>query len=203
MSLASWTTGQIVWIAVLILIYVTFVFWYGGRRAPVTEAQAQGFLKRMQVNRDPAVAGAHPEVRGNFERLIAQDDGREFVMVNLETHLPGPEAEAADAAYAKTVLPLLLRRGSFPVFMGKPIGPVLGSFGGGLHRVALVRYRSLYDLLDMNADPAMSKGAARKFAALANTEVFAARPVISAIQVRLTLGLMLLVIGAVGVRLLR
>ena len=93
---------------------------------------------------------------------------------------------------------MLLRRGSFPVYVGKPVGPVLGALGSGVDRVAIVRYRSLYDLLDMTADPAMSTGATHKFAALAHTEVFASRPVISAIQVRLTVGLLMLVIGASG-----
>ena len=196
MRLAA-TPLQIGWVIVLILIYAAFIAWYGGQRTPVTPAQGAAFLDQARANRQPG-AEEHPEFRRNLESLIARDDGREFLMVNIETNKTGPEAEAADAAYSRAVLPMLLRRGSFPVYVGKPVGPVLGALGSGVDRVAIVRYRSLSDLLDMTADPAMSTGATHKFAALAHTEVFASRPVISAIQVRLTVGLLMLVIGASG-----
>ena len=119
-------------------------------------------------------------------------------MINLETAKPGPEAEAAGAAYSRTVVPLLLKRGSFPLFMSKPVGPVFGNFGAGIDRVAIVRYRSLHDLLDMSADPEMTRGGPQKFLALAHTEVFATRPVINAFQVRIFLGLAFLLLGAAG-----
>lgn len=112
---------------------------------------------------------------------------------------------AADAAtvvaltqVARTVVPLLLKRGSFPLFMSKPVGPVFGNFGAGIDRVAIVRYRSLHDLLDMSADPEMTRGGPQKFLALAHTEVFATRPVINAFQVRIFLGLAFLLLGAAG-----
>jgi hypothetical protein len=198
----TWTPAQMVWAGVLAALYLAFFLWYGGARAPLTAAEGKVLLDRMEANR-AGRATAHPDLRGNFEALIAKDDGREFVMVNLETHKAGPEAKAADAAYARTVLPLLLKRGSFPVFVGTPVGPVFGTLGSRVQRVALVRYRSLRDLLDMNADPAMARGGAEKFAALEETQVFAARPVFSAFQVRLTVALIFLVVGAIGWRFLR
>ncbi len=194
----TWGVGRMAWAVLLTLIYGLFVIWYGGERTPLTPAEGEAFLGRMLANRQSTFVADHPEFPGNIRRLVASDDGREFFMINLETAKPGPEAEAAGAAYSRTVLPLLLRRGSFPVFVGRPVGPVFGAFGAGIDRVAIVRYRSLRDLLDMTGDPAMTAGGPQKFLALAHTEVFATKPLITAIQVRLLVGLIFLALGLIG-----
>ena len=194
----NWKTARIAWVVTLAVLYGAFVLWYGGQRAPVTAAEGEAFLARMLANRQSTFVADHPEFPGNIRRLVAGDDGREFFMINLETAKPGPEAEAAGAAYSRTVVPLLLKRGSFPLFMSQPVGPVFGNFGAGIDRVAIVRYRSLYDLLDMTADPAMTRGGPQKFLALAHTEVFATRPVINAFQVRIFMGLVLVLLGLMG-----
>jgi hypothetical protein len=194
----TWKAGKVAWVLALALVYGLFILWYGGQRAPVTAAEGEAFLARMLANPQSDFASEHPEFPGNIRRLVAQDDGREFFMINLETAKPGPEAEAANAAYSRIVLPLLLKRGSFPLFVSQPVGPVFGNFGAGIDRVAIVRYRSLYDLLDMSADPEMRQGGPQKFLALAHTEVLATRPVINAFQVRIFLGLAFMLLGAAG-----
>jgi hypothetical protein len=184
----------ILWL-ILGALYIAFVRWYGGKRTPLTQAEGAAFLDRMRAQRPASYAEAHPEFRPNLERLIAKDDGREFFMVNLENQTENAEALAAAKAYGRTVMPLLLARGSFPVYRGTPIGPVYGNFGAGINRVAIVRYRSLYDLLDMIVDPKMTQGGAQKFAALTHTDVFASRPAFSAVTIRLVVALLLLVSG--------
>ncbi len=67
-------------------------------------------------------------------------------------------------------------------------------------RVGLVRYRSLRDLLLMNRDHRMTKGVPHKFGSLDHTEVFPTKPIISGVQVRLTLGLLLVGVALVGLR---
>jgi hypothetical protein len=193
--------GKIIWLTALALFYGGFWIWYGGSGTPVTAAEGK---RMLDATRAMYLAHGHapPETdfRANIEAMIAKDDGREFYMVNLETRKDGPAAEKAEADYSAIVVPLLLKRGGFPVYVGERAGLALGQYGKQVDRVAIVRYRSLRDLLDMNADPAMARGAAHKFAALAHTEVFITRPTISAVTVRLTLALLLLVLGWAGCR---
>jgi len=66
--------------------------------------------------------------------------------------------------------------------------------------VGLVGYRSLRDLLLMNLDPRMTKGVPHKSASLGHTEVSPTKPIISGVQVRLTLGLLLVGVALVGLR---
>lgn len=195
------TRGKIIWVAGLALFYGAFWIWYGGNGTPLSVAEGR---KMLDAVRAMHLAKGHAppasDFRANMEAMIAKDDGREFYMVNLETRQKGVAAQQAEADYSAIVVPLLLKRGGFPVYVGDRAGLALGQYGQTIDRVAIVRYRSLRDLLAMNADPAMAKGAAHKFAALQHTEVFITRPTISAVTVRLTLALLLLAIGWVGCR---
>jgi len=194
---------KIGWIALLVLIYGSFWIWYGGNGTPLTVAEGHKMLD--QITAMHAKRGSTPapsDFRANMEKMIPIDDGREFYAVNLETAKKGPEAEKSAEAYGKIVMPLLFKRGSFPIFVGQRYGLMLGQLGNGFDQVAVVRYRSLRDMLDMNIDPEMAKGVPHKFAALEHTEVFIVRPVISVEMVRLTLALLLLVIGFLGTKLI-
>ena len=130
--------------------------------------------------------------------MVADDDGREFYMVNLDQLAEGPEAEAADRRYAETVMPLLVRRGSFPVLVTTKSSNMLGDFGEKVDRVAIVRYRSLRDFLDMISHPDLVAGVPDKEASLAHNDVFMTRPVISLASVRSTVALILVFIWLVG-----
>lgn len=197
------STLNVIWIVWLAGLYIVFWFWYGGSAKPLTAAEGQAMLD--QISAMHAANGTTPEnsdFRANIEQMIPLDDGREFYAVNLETAKAGPAAQAAEAAYGRIVLPELLKRGSFPVYIGQRAGLMLGQYGQQIDRVAVVRYRSLRDMLDMNLAPAMARGVPHKFAALAHTEVFITRPAFSAQTVRLTFALLIILIGAAGWRLL-
>lgn len=192
------------WIALLALIYGAFFLWYGGASAPLTPTEGEALMARIQaLHGGTSSAGLHPEFQPNVRALIANDDGREFFMINLDRMIDTPEARAADTAYARIVIPLLLARGSFPIFAGRTQGKVLGEAADGIQRVAVVRYRSLRDFLDMNADPAMKLGAPHKFASMAHTEVFPTAPLFTAVQVRLTVGLVFVVLVFIGLAVMR
>jgi hypothetical protein len=182
------------WIALLALAYGAFFFWYGGAGEPLTAAEGEALMARIQaLHGGTSSAGLHPEFQPNVRALIANDDGREFFMINLDTMIDTPEARAADAAYARIVIPLLLARGSFPIFAGRTQGKVLGEAASGIQRVAVVRYRSLRDFL----------GAPHKFASMTRTEVFPTAPVFTAVQVRLTVGLVFVALGFIGLAVMR
>lgn len=190
---------KIAWAAFIAVIFVTFSTWYGGASKPISAEEGQILLEKVEQT----FGDADESERGfiaNIEQMIPRDDGREFYAVNLENLKDGPEAERADRAYAKIVFPLLLKRGGHPVFLSERVGLMLGEYGNQVDRVAVVRYRSLRDMIDMVLDPAMKEGEVHKFAALDHTEVFITRPTISFVQVRITLGLLLILIGWLGLR---
>jgi hypothetical protein len=194
-------TLKVLWIAVLAGLFAAFWVWYGGATTPLTVAEGRGLLDRISaMHAANGTTPGHSDFRANMERMIPLDDGREFYAVNLETAKPGPDAMAAEAAYGRIVLPELLKRGSFPIYIGQREGLMLGQYGEQIDRVAVVRYRSLRDMLEMNLAPAMTEGVPHKFAALAHTEVFITRPAFTVESVRLTLALFLILVGAAGWR---
>lgn len=190
---------KLAWTGLLVVLFLVFSSWYGGRGKPLTAEEGLALLDRITALYSTSDTSAPPsDFRQNMLDMIPNDDGREFYAVNLETLKAGEEAAAADAEYARHVFPALLKRGSFPVYVGGRAGLMLGQYGDGIDRVAIVRYRSLRDMLDMNTDPAMRDGVPYKFAALEHTEVFITRPIISAFQVKTIVGLGLIVLGIVG-----
>ncbi|MDZ4725652.1 MAG: hypothetical protein SH817_05820 [Leptospira sp.] len=124
-------------------------------------------------------------------------------MINLETEKLDPNAKTSDLSYAKLVLPMLIKRGSFPIYVGSFFSTIIGDFGKGITRVAIVRYRSLRDFLDMNADPDMVKGAPFKFASLQHTEVFATKPTITLLTIRTTFASLLIFVYLLVLKLLK
>ena len=93
-------------------------------------------------------------------------------------------------------------RGGHPVFLSERAGLMLGKYGERIDRVAVVRYRSLRDLLGMIGDERMLEGNKYKTASLAHTEVFITRPSITFAQVRLMLGMLFLILGFGGWKLI-
>ncbi len=185
------------WVAFLVVIFFAFSAWYGGNGKPITAEEGAALLDELRANYANAPVGEQSFVT-NMEAMIPNDDGKEFYAVNLEQLKDGPEAEAADAAYGRVVIPLLLARGAHPVFISEPAGLMLGDYGNQVDRVAVVRYRSLRDLIEMVNDPKMIAGGHHKFAALDHTEVFITRPFITFVQIRFLVALLLILIGVVG-----
>ncbi len=195
MNRAKW-----IWLASLGLIYASFWIWYGGNGDPISEEEGLEMLAEIErlhgVRLENTPEGS---MTRNLRDMLPNDDGKEFYAVNLETRATGPEAQEAEAKYAAIVMPLLLERGGHPVFLSERAGLMLGKYGENVDRVAVVRYRSLRDLLDMIADEKMVEGNALKNASLAHTEVFITRPTITLVQVRLMVGMFLALIAIAGV----
>jgi hypothetical protein len=157
-------------------------------------------LERVKAS---ASASEHPEVLPMLEELIARDDGREFYMLNLEQLASGPAAREADMAYARVVLPALVKHGSMPVYLGRVQGQLIGNNPQVFTRAALVRYRSLRDFLVIFTDPAMSAGVGNKFASLTYTEARATAPVFSLLAIQLVAAGVFGALGLAGWVLLR
>lgn len=195
------TLIKALWIALLAGGFGLFSLWYGGRGQPISPQDGAELLARLEQ----AYGATADDERGFLEhmtRMIPEDDGREFYAVNLERLKAGEAAAEADRAYGGIILPLLLKHAAHPVFVSERAGLMLGTYGAEVDRVAVVRYRSLRDMINMVLDPAMKEGEIHKFAALDHTEVFITRPVISFLHIRLLVGLCLLLIGLAGLKLI-
>ena len=188
--------AKIGWVASLIILFSAFSIWYGGNGKPLTEEQGAELIAQLRASYPDERTG----LADNLEKMLARDDGKEFYAVNLEKLKAGDEARAADRAYTEVVFPQLIKRAGHPAFMSERAGLMLGDYGAQVDRVIVVRYRSLRDLINMAKDPALIAHSHHKFNALEHTEVFITRPTVTFMQVRITLALLLILLGWVGLR---
>ncbi len=196
------------------VVFVVFLLWYGGGGRAMPEAEANALLNRVQLNAQAAGIPAMPELLESLREVGREDDGREFVMVNLikyrhkAAYPPGfsynDDPHAADARYNRAVIPLLLKRACVPVFLGITVGRFLAPDGvDEWDRVVLVRYRSRRDLLRMCAELARDRADIHKWAAIERTHVFPVRIALSLILVRAIIGILLALLGVliyIGIR---
>lgn len=186
--------GAVVVAAGLLALYGAFVVWYGGRGTPLTPAEADALLATIAAR---AAGEPNPDGRLHDElrALAASDDGNEFLMLNLirfrarAQYPPGHDyagdARDADARYSRAIIPYLLRHGGVPVFLGEVQGRFIDAAGDPeWQRVALVRYRSRRDLLEMVAELAGHNVAVHKWASIEKTQVFPVKPLLSFMLVR-------------------
>jgi hypothetical protein len=181
------------------VLYLAFLLWYGGRGQALTASETEDFLARL------AQRAQGPEAQrllGEVRALVAQDDGREFVMQNLARYRPralyppghafGDDPREADKRYGRAIVPHLLRNGSVPVFIARRIGSFIQPDGADhWHYVAMVRYRSRRDFLRFALAIEAGEISMHKWAALEKTHVFPVRPLVSLVLVRCTVGVLL------------
>jgi len=183
-------TGPHILAAVLVAFYAVFWFWYGGAGRPLSDAEIQHYLTRFDEI-GPGDGTLH--VREQFETWMRQDDGNEFLMVNL---IDEPADLAAEEEYNRAILPPLLRRASFPVFMVRPFATFIEPEGHHTwDMVAVMRYRSLRDLLEVITGPEADRLRDLKEGSVAKTHVFPTHMVFSFIWVRFIAAALLVALG--------
>ena len=190
--------------AVLLLVYLLGLSWYGGSGDPVKHAELESYINSVVSNAD--LRGKDTDKAVNYMRRLAEkDDGNEFIMVNLirfrETSLYPKDSPwagetdpmLADARYGDGVIPLLLKRGSLPIFVSSVSGGFINeTTHSEWDMVAMVRYRSVRDMLQMMVEMSSTDLADHKWAAIEQTHVFPVKPKISLLSLRLMIGITLL-----------
>lgn len=180
------------------LVYVLFLLWYTPLGGPLTEVEINHYLATMPGN--------DPERRAGFRAMLMKDTGDPFVMVNvidIKKHpdpLPGVEPGVTGQQlldrYMAYMWPELLKRACHPVFYGEALGISLDVWGiEGAERWTtggLVRYRSLRDLLEIAANPAIQGPHEFKIAAMQKTIAYPVNPLYNPGDPRILLGLLLL-----------
>lgn len=200
-------TGPRILLVSLILLYAGFLSWYGGSGKPLTPDDAQAYFQEIEARSAGGQGIDREEFFAELRDLLAEDDGREFYMLNLirfrERALYPPDAPygddalAADARYNRAIVPLLLKRAGHPVFLGTPQGRFIRSEGDiEWHRVAMVRYRSRRDFMDMIVELASKDIGIHKWASIEKTVVF---PVASPFNLIFSRGLVAVLFIVIGV----
>lgn len=190
-------------VVTLAAIYALFLLWYGGSAKPLRQDEIDRFMNAFGSGyREADEQAAIDDMRA----LLANDDGREFVMHNLVRHRPkalyppglgfGDDARAADQRYGKAIVWPLLRFGNLPIFIARRCGDFIEPEGADRwHYVALVRYRSRRDFLRFVAETDSRDIFIHKWAAIEKTHVFPVRPIVSLVFVRGAVAALLALLG--------
>jgi hypothetical protein len=165
-----------IWGAAL-LAYALFYYWYIGFRKKITPAEVEAtmaiFEQREHIWNQSQL--------DNLRSFLLEDDGRDFVMVNLLLfNAPVRTSRETMGNYQKVFMGELLRKGGHPVVVGRAasgsIDNVDNSEADLWHMAALVRYRSRRDLMEMIPATLGSEHHGMKLAALDKTMSFPASP---------------------------
>lgn len=167
------------------IVYAAFRAWYDNWRGAVTPREIDDFLA--------AVAGLPSGEVNDLDTLrkfLEEDDGREFVMLNLVRVASGttvhpvsgeqvPARKLMDE-YARTFLPALLRRGGHPAIVARKVGGYVDAWhvppDPGWNVIGFMRYRSRRDVMRLVLDPRFAIAHPFKVAATAETFSFPTQP---------------------------
>jgi hypothetical protein len=188
-------TASAIW-ATATISYALFWCWYVGFRQKVTPLEVEDTMRLLDVHK----FGTENQ-RTHLRHFLANDDGRDFVMVNL-LHLQAPRGESRKKleAYQKIFLGALLRKAGHPVMMAR-------AASGNLENVAcdqmddwtaagMVRYRSRRDFMEMLPATVGSAHHGLKLSALQKTLAFPASPWFMLGSVRIVVALAIALFAA-------
>jgi len=170
--------GWWVWLVAAVL-YLGFRLFYDNVRGKLTQSEIDSML-----------ALAESQGAGDLNDLtivrkfLEDDDGREFVMVNLvrvpDTMVTDPDTGAQVSAgdmmkaYSKAFMPRLIKHGGHPALAARKVGGYVDAWkvgpDPGWTIVGFMRYRSRRDMLTMVIDPTFK--AAHKYKLLGVEETF-------------------------------
>lgn len=191
-----------------VALYALFLAWYCNWRRPLSAAEVEGYLARIQAV-DPDFA-RHNEA-GVLRRFLEEDDGRQFFMVNLVRLAPGTVGDPVTGeqkpareilqGYTRMFMPALFRRGGHPAIVARKVGGYFDACAvepdPGWTIMGYIRYRSRRDMAELVCDPRFSGAHAFKFAAIPQTFAFPSQPSLLALaSPTVTVGLVLALAAA-------
>ena len=200
-------SGLWIWLAAGVA-YLAFRAWYDNWRGPLRRDEIATYLERIE-------ASALTELNDleTLRRFMEDDDGREFVMLNLVrlNPEPAPHPETGEPtpapqllrAYLGTFLPQLLRRAGHPLLQARKVGGYVDAWNvepdPGWSFIGYMRYRSRRDMLELVTAPSFLAAHPFKAAALPKTFSFPTQPAISLYAgPRIWVGLVLALVAALA-----
>ncbi len=141
------------------LAYLAFRLWYDGPNKPLTSKEVEGYVRLLEEREDAAA-----EDIAVMRRFLEEDDGKEFIMVNLVQFNPSPmkhpdtgenvQANAVLQEYFKPFMAKVMRRAGHPVIAAHAVGGYLDAWNTpanpGWHLAGLIRYRSRRDCVELS-----------------------------------------------------
>ena len=201
MTVTKWT-----WL-VIVVIYLGFFSWYSSFKVPLSPQEIEYYVEKVN--------GTSEEL-ASFRKFMEEDDGDDFVMINImemyDTPLqiegvePDETTDQVLGKYMEYMFPAMLSRASHPVFRGNAASlramDIMNADGMETWTGAAgVRYRSRRDMIEISTNPEFAGRHEFKVAALAKTIAFPVAPFSYLGDPRLILALLLGLIGcAVGWR---
>jgi hypothetical protein len=158
------------------LVYALFWWWYVGFRPKITPAEVEQTMALFKEG-----GGWTEQQRENLRNFLANDDGKDFVMVNLLL-LKRPQKESREklAKYQKVFLGALLRKAGHPVMVAMAasgnVENVACDQDEGWGAAGMIRYRSRRDLMEILPATIGSEHHGLKLASLERTFAFPASP---------------------------
>jgi len=187
--------------------YLGFRVWYDGLRGPLRPEEIEAYLQRIETS-DFTDTNDLESLRSFME----EDDGREFIMLNLvrlnPEPAPHPETGELTSAtkllreYLGTFVPQLVRRAGHPLLQARKVGGYVDAWNvepdPGWSFMGYMRYRSRRDLAELATAPAFLAAHPFKAAAMPNTFSFPTKPMLSLYAgPRVWVGLVLALVAAV------
>tara|TARA_B100001079_G_C16337357_1_gene481905 strand:+ start:261 stop:872 length:612 start_codon:yes stop_codon:yes gene_type:complete len=161
-----------------ILFYVFFFIWYTNLSGPLNDKEIKFFMKVISeraVNDEQRIE--------RLRKFMEEDDGKDFFMVNFLDYNDTPETMPATGKgasssnlmnyYMEYMYPEMFKRASHPVFFSNVFFPAMDIVSAeGMEdwdNVALVRYRSRKDMLQIGLNPIFDERHPYKIEALDKT----------------------------------
>tara|TARA_B100001113_G_scaffold352990_1_gene355926 strand:+ start:721 stop:1332 length:612 start_codon:yes stop_codon:yes gene_type:complete len=161
-----------------ILFYVFFFIWYTNLSGPLNDKEIKFFMKVISeraVNDEQRIE--------RLRKFMEEDDGKDFFMVNFLDYNDTPETMPATGKgasssnlmnyYMEYMYPEMFKRASHPVFFSDVFFPAMDIVSAeGMEdwdNVALVRYRSRKDMLQIGLNPIFDERHPYKIEALDKT----------------------------------
>ena len=94
------------------LLWLAFCVWYTNTAGPLTPDEIADLEAYFEGD------GATPERLAHIGRFMTEDEGDQFLMVNLLERAATPEADESMNRYMAHMLPAMLKRASHPMLSG-------------------------------------------------------------------------------------
>tara|TARA_R110002049_G_scaffold175392_3_gene342709 strand:- start:1370 stop:1960 length:591 start_codon:yes stop_codon:yes gene_type:complete len=168
-------SAWIIWLTAA-LAYTLFWLWYVGFRKKVTPQEVDATMRLFEGSGSWSTSQQE-----HLRRFLLEDDGRDFVMVNL-IHLKSPKRESRKklAHYQKVFLGALLRKAGHPVMIATAasgnVENVACDHSDNWGAAGMIRYRSRRDLMEVLPATIGSEHHNLKLESLEKTFAFPASP---------------------------